>query len=149
MKNKFTPLVVSLLGTAIGYVLSNPLLFRVCLNTYQFGGVLGCSDKTVQGLGQPLLIFSAYSLIVTLGLLFTKKPVLKSWCRFSCWFVPLSLLFIFILPVTSTGSFLQSPALQYFRDDAARDAGRAFILLSLVVILWALYGQRKIRKGAQ
>ena len=145
MKNKVIPLAVSLLGIIIGYVLSHPLLFRICVDIYQFNGNLGCGDNTIQGMGDPLFVFSTYSLLVALGVLFFTKPFFKTWARFAYWFVPLALVLIFILPISSTGLFLPSPWFQYFRADAARDAGIAFVFLSLLVVLLKFYQLRKIR----
>lgn len=91
---------------------------------------------------QPLQLFLLPVSIVAFFSFFLPGEVFKTWRIFSAFSLPLLLFFIIVIPTGSGAYFNLFP---YFRADAARDAGIAFVLLSLVVVLLKFYQLRKIR----
>lgn len=144
MKNwlaKMFSFIFSLLAAVIGYMYSHPLTFHLCANTYQFNSYTGCSDNVIGAVGMPLFLFGQWALFVATIVLFIPWSVFKSWLKFAAWFLPLCFIFIAVTPVSYTG--FGPDFFPYYRINAAHDAGIAFTVLSLLLIAWKMYRQRR------
>lgn len=137
MKNllaKISPLFIAVIGVAFA-PMSN-----LCIDSYR-----GCYgswvDHIFQYFTQPLYYFSVPALFIAVVVIFIPWSVFKSWLKFAAWFLPLCFIFIAITPVSWTG--LGPDFFPYYRINAAHDAGTAFTVLSLLLIAWKMYRQRR------
>jgi hypothetical protein len=95
-------------------------------------------DKVITNVGDPLLIFSAFGLLVGLSLLLASERTFRTWLKFAAWWILLSVIFIATTAVNpETGGFMQFYA--FTRDDAARLMGALFALISLAIIAWSYF----------
>ena len=125
----------------LGYVISNPLLFHFCTNVYQFGKDIGCSDDIIDNIGIPLFSFSLWILLATFFAFFTKKEVFNSWVILSILLLPVLGLLIALTPTAHYRMGIDF--FPYFREDAARDAGKFFVGISLLLIVWKYFSTRR------
>ena len=88
----------------------------------------------------PFYNFSLYFLPIAIILIFVSRPVFNSWLKFAVWMIPLAILFIAATPVSSSVPLDLFP---FYRDDAARLAGGIFSVVSLALILWKSFTQRR------
>ena len=98
MKLKIILLAISVLMIPIGYLLLRSYnLFGVCIGQaiLQPGGEIECYPAFVE-LGWMLQNIGLYLLPVTFLLLFATKRVFSNWLKYARWFVPFSLLIIFV-----------------------------------------------------
>ncbi|MBU6214373.1 hypothetical protein KGM48_00815 [Patescibacteria group bacterium] len=97
-------------------------------------------DQVIPSIIYPAYFFALYTLPIALVLVFVPRPVFKSWLKFAVWAIPLAVIRIAFTPVYPGGMNLFS----YVRDDAARDMGFIFMIVSLLVIAFARRGERKL-----
>ncbi|MCX6786235.1 MAG: hypothetical protein NTU85_00170 [Candidatus Kaiserbacteria bacterium] len=140
MKNKIKSIVVILIAVMAGYLISHPIVFHICANTYKFNDYTGCLDSSIKSIGFPLLIFSLWVLLATFVAIFFSEKIFRSWLKFVAWAIPLAIIFIAITPVSSTAVMDFFP---FYRDDAARLAGEVFSVISLIIIIWKWIVSRK------
>jgi hypothetical protein len=90
---------------------------------------------------QPLYDFSVPILFIAVVVIFIPWAIFKSWLKFVAWFLPLCFIFIAITPVSATRMGID--LFPYYRINAAHDAGLAFVVLSLLLIGWKMYRQKR------
>lgn len=126
-------LSVSTGGLIIGYVLISPLEFGFCKNTYTFGGNLGCLDKVTPMFGQIITLFSIPLLLFSLITYFLHEEVFRAWLRFAYWWVPLSIVLIFLAAGSSGGGY-GMPNI-FDQEFVAITLSGLFALISLILII--------------
>jgi len=140
MKTKISSIVIATTAVVIGYIISHPLVFHICNDIYQFKGNTGCLDDTVQSVGIPLLIFSLWVLFITILVFFMTDQVFRSWIILSVFLIPICGLFIVSTPISSHAFMDLYP---FYRDDAARLSGEIFAAVSLIIIIWKYFANRR------
>ena len=133
MKTKIKSIIVAIVVVIAGYVISNPLFFHICGNTYEFNSYTGCLDSSIKNIGSPLLIFSLWLLLCVVTTTLFSEKIFHSWLKFAVWAIPLCFILIAVTPVTSNSIIDFFP---FYRDDAARLAGGIFAAVSLIIIIW-------------
>lgn len=132
-------LLVGLLLFLVAYILGNKLKFGLCENVYTFGGYDGCLDKSSQTIGKPLFFSSVAMLVISLSLFFINDNVFKKWLKFAAAWIILTIIFIFLAPV-STGGFINfGPT----KELVSIWMGVLFVIISLVLIIWQSIKERK------
>lgn len=140
MKTKIQSIIVATIVVVIGYILSHPIFFHTCGNTYQFNDYTGCLDSSIKEIGFPLFDFSVWVLLSVALMAFLSEKIFKSWLRFAMWAIPF--LVLFIATTTVSGSRMGINFFPFYRDDAARLAGGVFAAASLVLIIWKWFAAR-------
>ncbi|MDD5463584.1 MAG: hypothetical protein PHP62_00360 [Candidatus Moranbacteria bacterium] len=90
---KKIPLIIAIIGIAVGYVLLNPVKFGICQSTYYSNGHTGCFDEIKDQIGAVVELFSIALFVVSVPLLFSSKEVLISWFKFARIWLPVALFF--------------------------------------------------------
>lgn len=137
MKTKIRSIIVATITVVAGYVVSNPLMFHICTNIYQFGKETGCLDDIVENVGTPLFTFSLWALFAVIVTAFFSEKIFKSWLKFAAWAIPLAIVFIWTTHVNFTG--IGMDFFPFYRDDAARLAGEVFTAISLILIAYRAF----------
>jgi len=88
----------------------------------------------------PVFYFAIFFLPIAFVLVFISRSIFNSWLRFAAWAIPLAVLFVFLVPDSNPGVYLDF--FPFYRDDAARLAGGVFAALSLVLIIWRWFAAR-------
>ena len=88
----------------------------------------------------PVFIFAQWAIVPSIAVLFFRWSTFRSWLRFVAWAIPLSIIFIALIPVNSSGAYMD--LFPFYRDDAARLAGEVFAAASLVLIIWRWWRTR-------
>lgn len=91
----------------------------------------------------PFYNFSPIFLPIALVLAFVPRSIFNSWIKFAMWAIPLSVIFIAFIPVSSSGAYLD--LFPFYRDDAARLAGQVFTAVSLILIVWKWFSARRTK----
>ncbi|MFZ1075558.1 MAG: hypothetical protein WAN50_04265 [Minisyncoccia bacterium] len=125
---RFLPLILAILVIASRFFSlwctdTGRICYQTFLNAYFLVDVIN-----------PLYVFSIFFLYIAIGLLIVSDSVFSSWLKFAKWALPISLLFIAITPVGSSGGFID--IFPFYRADAARLAGEIFAVASLILIVW-------------
>lgn len=142
MKNKkLIPLIFSIVASVIGFILMNPILFNICMDTYIFNDQLGCLDNSSDSIGYPLFIFSLFAIFVSLFIIFVKEKVFYFWVKFSMFWVPLSLLLLAL--IDDRGGALGPNLYDISRSTVAFFMGGLFTVISLGIIVWKTLSLRK------
>ena len=81
---------------------------------------------------EPIQIYLWIVLVPFIVVIFVNETIFQSWLRLAKWFVPLSLLLIFITPVTSNSWM---PIFFVSREDIAWATGGVFSIISLILII--------------
>lgn len=137
------PLICSILASVAGFILMNPMLFNICMDTYIFNGQLGCLDDSSDSIGYPLFIFSLFTASVSLFIIFVKEKVFYFWTKFSIFWISLSLLLLAF--IDDRGGALGPNLYDISRSTAAFFAGGLFALISFGIIIWTYLKSRKNR----
>lgn len=132
-------LILNLFAVFAGYAISNLEKFGLCTSVYKFETYMGCSDKIVETLGQPLFIYSLFVLPFALTVLFFSTSTRKIWVWFTFWWSTLSSLLIFITP-TSNNTWI--PLYAFEREGVTWIMGILFALVSVGII-----ARKSLRKG--
>ena len=135
-KKQLCPLVASLAAVGIGYVISNPLVFGFCSRIYKFNDYYGCLDDIIKNIGNPLLTFSVWVLLLSLVAIFLREATFKSWLRLTTWMLPV---IIILLAFAPTDSHSWMPIYFISRDDFAKYFGILFAIISLILIGWKTF----------
>ena len=137
MSNKklYIPLLVSILGAVIGYVLTNSIQFGICLSTAST--VEASCINLYERIGDPLLYGMSALAVVFLALLFAPRAW-GAWKKFAIWFVPLAaLIFIFYRGPGSGDLFSPDPEFVF------KWISIVYVVVSLVIIALAASKGRK------
>jgi len=134
------PLVATAIFGGIGYALSHPLIFNLCNRLYVFNDVTGCLDKSIETIGQPLLIFSLFLVPVVLILLFISDSAFKSWLWLALVWLPLSIICVALTPDSSNQVISYSSIINH--ENTAIVMGGLFTLISLILIAWKTLAAR-------
>lgn len=130
--NKFAPLLFSLMGLGIGYVIANPSMLGLCQRTYEFGGHIGCLDQSIKAFGDPIVAFMLPVVLFSIILVFANRIVVNAWSKFAWVGVIISIIVIALFPVDDRGWL----PMGLTRANAAWVMGGLFTLISLAVIAW-------------
>ena len=128
------------LMSMIGYIVSNPLMFGICNRIYTFNDKLGCLDSSIENLGQPLLVLSSTVFAFMVLLYFFGNKVRLSWLRFAAWWIPLSIVVIYI---GSSGGGGLMPFYSYSPSEMATPMAALFAAISLGIIAWKQFKSKK------
>jgi len=91
----------------------------------------------------PFYNFALFVLPIAIILAFTPRNIFNSWLKLAAWMVPLSIIFVALIPINSSGMYLA--LFPFYRDDAARLAGEVFAVVSLALIIWKWWSARARR----
>lgn len=133
MKHWTTYTTGSVVAVLIAFVLSNPLFFGICGRVYTFNNETGCLDPSITLIGEPLLIFSVVLLSILILLRFTKPSVITAWLPFTAWWLPLSIVLVYIGSSGGTGLM---PFYSYSPIEVATPLAILFGVISLGIIGW-------------
>ena len=97
--------------------------------------------QSYQYFTSPLYSYSLFILPIAVILVFVPRQVFNSWLKLAVWALPLSVIYIAMTPVNSTG--LGMDFFPFYRDDAARLAGGVFAIVSLILIAWKYFALRR------
>lgn len=137
MKNKqiLIPSALSLVGFAIGYVLTNSVKFGICLSNTVVTDA-SCINL-YERLGDPLFYGMGALAIVSFVLLFTPRAF-SAWKKFAVWFVPLAALLFIFYPEPGSGD-LFSP----YPEQVFQLVSGFYVLFSFVIIAWKHFSARR------
>jgi|SRR3989344_8659388 len=89
---------------------------------------------------RPLYFYALSLLPITIILAFVPRTIFQSWLRLAAWLVPVSLVAIFITPVTSNSWM---PLYFVSREEMAWYLGLFFAAASLVLIIYKTLAARR------
>lgn len=123
--------VLSFIGLGIGYLLTNSVLFNICLHDQY-----SCRDL-FNRIGDPLF-YGMPALAVVFLILFFLPQAFSAWKKFAIWFIPITaLVFIFYTGPSSGDLFSPYPE-QVFQWVSA-----VYVLISLGIITLAALRKSK------
>ena len=137
---KKTVFLTSLVGTLVAYVLTDPLRFGFCRNIYTFGESVGCLDELVPMFGLVIGLFAVTLLILSAVTYFLKEGVFRAWVRFAYWWIPVSLVFIYLAGGWSGGGFGIPNVLD--QESVAIIFSGLFVIISLGIVLVSWFRNR-------
>lgn len=136
MKNKqiLIPLVLSLVGFVVGYVLTNSIKFGICIsnNVVTDASCINLYER----LGDPIYYGMGALTIVFFSLLFTSNAFM-AWKKFAIWFVPLATLIFIFYPEPGSGDLFSPYPEQVFQWISG-----FYIIISLIIIAWQYLSPR-------
>lgn len=106
MITKGKVLIGSLLALALAYVFANPVFFHICINTYTFGGQVGCLDKFSESAASLLMSISLPLLLLSLITYKMQEEVFRAWWGFARWWVPVIIVVSLLLENAGGGGTL-------------------------------------------
>ncbi len=130
---KFIPFFLVIIFLVVGYILSNPVDFGICERKYEWGGYIGCLDKSQESLGFPMYRFTVFALPIVIALIFINRTAFISWFKFALWFIPLTILLVWMDPLNTSGQ-----TFAFFNVSAggvAHGLGFFFLITSLALII--------------
>jgi len=139
MKNiatKRNAILVALIGALSGYAIIFPDQLGIC---YLMGDTTCHYSFPVFTLGEPLLNFSLCILVVTIALYFFRDEVFRACLRFAYWWIPFSVLVIFLTPTTNHAWAIGGPT----REIISWLMGGLFVAISLFLIAIKSWQLRK------
>ncbi|MDP2655497.1 MAG: hypothetical protein Q8P17_03110 [bacterium] len=125
---------ISLVGTIAAYILVNPLRFGFCRDTYTFGESVGCLDKLAPILGLVIGLFAIVLLAFSLITYFLREEVFRAWVRFAYWWIPVSIVLIYLAKDSSGGGFGIPNVLD--QESVSFILAALFAFISLLIIVW-------------
>ena len=137
-------IILSIFGIGLALVFANPNYFKICSQSYEWGGVVGCLDDYTEGASQSFLSFSLMSIFFSTILLFLHESVFRSWFKFARIYIPLALIFIF-LSALSPGGGSWGVSNNFDGEAATWFFSGLFLLISLILIF---YKSRKLKKSS-
>lgn len=84
---KKSVLLSSVVAIALAYIFSNPVLFRICVDTYTFGSRVGCLDKFPEFASLLLISIALPLLILSLITYKMQDEVFRAWWGFARWWI--------------------------------------------------------------
>ena len=135
-------LVVSILGLVFGYVLTNPVQFHFCKNTYTFNGNVGCLDSFVPTLGEFALLFSLPILLFSLITYRMRDSVFRAWATFAAVWVPISSVLLILIGLADGGGSMGIPNV-LDQEFVAMILTSFFSFISLIIIGWKYFATRR------
>ena len=136
MKNKLSQ-SIPFLFTLFGIIFAPVSYWCVYSNKYCYGSWI---HNIYQYFTNPLYNFSIYFLPIAIILIFVSRSTFNSWLKLAVWVLPVSFIYIATTHVTSSAFMDPFP---FYRDDAARLAGTAFSLASLLLVIWKYIASRQ------
>lgn len=137
MKNKqiLIPLILSVVGFVVGYVLTNSIKFWICIsnNVVTDASCINLYER----LGDPIYYGAGALAIVFLVLSFTSQAF-SAWKKFAVWFVPLAVLLFIFYPEPGSGD-LFSP----YPEQVFQWVSGLYIIISLLLIAWKYFSSRR------
>jgi len=138
---KKTVFLTSLVGTLVAYVLTDPLRFGFCRNIYTFGESVGCLDELVPMFGLVIGLFAVTLLILSAITYFLKEEVFRTWLRFAYWWIPVSIVLIYLAKDSSGGGFGIPNVLD--QEFVSLILASLFALISLLLIAYKYFASRR------
>ena len=130
---QFIPALLALLFVGFRYI----SLWCVYSASVCYGGVI---HQMFPYIITPLYLFSSAFLLVAIILAFVPRTIFNSWLRLAAWFVPLSLIIIFITPVTSNSWM---PIFFVSREEISLYLGIAFSAVSIILVIYKYLSLRR------
>lgn len=119
--------ILSLIGTGVGYVLTNSIKFQLCIaERLKFDA--SCVNL-YERLGDPLFYGLGALTIVFLFLIFFPQAVQK-WKKFAIWYIPLATIIFIFYQGPSSGDLFSPYPEQVFRWLSC-----IYIIVSVIVIV--------------
>lgn len=130
MKNKqiLIPLVLSIVGFVVGYILTNSIKFGICISNNVVTDAL-CINL-YERIGDPLF-YGAGALAIVFFVLFFTSYAFSTWKKFAVWFVPLSALLFIFYPEPGSGD-LFSP----YPEQVFQWVSGLYVITSLILIVY-------------
>ena len=97
-------------------------------------------DQTFLYTINPVYFYAVPLLLVAIILAFVPRTIFNSWLRLAAWFVPLSLIIIFITPVTSNSWM---PIFFVSREEISLYLGIAFSAVSIILVIYKYLSLRR------
>lgn len=129
---QFVPVTLSIVLIAFSY------FGYACAESKQCFAAPFFWDATFSFL-EPLQIYMQIILIPAITIIFIREEIFQSWLRLAAWFIPISLLIIFVTPVTSNSWM---PLFFVSREEMAFATGILFTAVSLILIAWKYFSFR-------
>ncbi len=128
MKNKqiLVPLILSLIGFGVGYVLTNSIKFGICISNDVVTDA-SCINL-YERLGDPLFYGMGALALVFFILLFTSYAF-SIWKKFAVWFIPLATLLFIFYPEPGSGDLFSPYPEQVFQWVSV-----LYVLISIAII---------------
>ena len=92
---------------------------------------------------KPFYYFALYFLPIAIILILVQRSTFNSWLKFVAWALPLSILYIIMIPVNSNAYMDFFP---FYRDDAARLAAGVVSVISLIFIIYKSVVARRLMR---
>jgi hypothetical protein len=115
--------VLSIIGTVVGYVLTNSVKFNLCIQTQY-----DCRSL-FNKIGDPLLYGMGALAIIFLILIFIPTAI-NAWKKFAKWYIPVATLIFIFYPNPSSGDLFSPYPEQIFQWLSA-----LYVIISIVIIL--------------
>lgn len=127
--------MLSLVGFAVGYVLTNSIKFGICISNNVVTDAL-CINL-YERVGDPLF-YGAGALAVVFFVLLFAQYAFQAWKKFAVWFIPLATLLFVFYPEPGSGD-LFSP----YPEQVFQWVSGLYIIISLFLILYKYFSLRR------
>ena len=129
-------LILSFVGFAIGYLMTNSYDFGFCYSDFSTNTFdVSCHDS-YENIGNPL--FYGMSALSIIFLILTFLPeTFPAWKKFAKWFIPLATLLFIFYPDPGSGDYLSPYPEQVFKWVSI-----VYVAVSLAIISWNLTKQK-------
>lgn len=124
-------LILGILGIFISYA------FEYLFSSYSN---FGLSQDIYRGTYKSIFFLSSSIIIIWLLLIFVREEVFRAWIRFAYWWIPLSVIVIFLAAGSGGGSW-GIPNI-FDQETVSFILSGLFALISLLIILWKHFGHK-------
>ena len=133
--NKKTVLAISLVGTVVGFLITGLTMLKFWCGPNGYA----CWDR-LEFVGNLLLIFLP-AFVFSIITYFLREEVFRAWLRFAYWWIPVSLVFIYLAGGWSGGGFGIPAVLD--QEFVSLILSGLFVLISLLLIAYKYFDSRR------
>jgi len=133
--NKKTVLAISLVGTVVGFLITGLTMLKFWCGPNGYA----CWDR-LEFVGNLLLIFLP-AFVFSIITYFLREEVFRAWLRFAYWWIPVSLVFIYLAGGWSGGGFGIPAVLD--QEFVSLILSGLFVLISLLLIAYKYFASRR------
>ena len=133
--NKKTVLAISLVGTVVGFLITGLTMLKFWCGPNGYA----CWDR-LEFVGNLLLIFLP-AFVFSIITYFLREEVFRAWLRFAYWWIPVSLVFIYLAGGWSGGGFGIPAVLD--QEFVSLILSGLFLLISLLLIAYKYFASRR------
>jgi|GEM_PF-1048932 len=134
-------LIASIIFVVFAYILSNPILFGFCRNTYTFKDYIGCFDDFPKLMSFLLINASVAILPFSIITYKMKEEIFQSWWSFARWFVPVIIAVAFFFENAGGGGGFLGPDQSFM----AFTLGLLYVIFVFVSIIKIVLAYRRVR----